>query len=131
MVKWYGAGNAICLVRILQYVTLYYNANRIWCMTSTTFSMRMNADMKRKLEDEAAREDRSAAWMAQQAIEQFLDDREFKRQAIREAIAEADKGVFISGEAVERWMGRWADGHEEPFPEADIFPDADKVIAAE
>ena len=100
-------------------------------MTTATFSMRMDADVKRRLEDEAAREDRSAAWIAQQAIEQFLDDRESKREAIRAAIAEADKGVFISGEAVERWMERWADGHEEPFPEADIFPEADKVIAAE
>ena len=100
-------------------------------MASTTFSMRMDADVKRRLEERAALEDRSAAYIANQAIEDFLVREDTMRTSIRAAIAEADKGVFISGEAVERWMERWADGHEEPFPEADIFPEADKVIAAE
>ena len=100
-------------------------------MASTTFSMRMDADIKRRLEDEAAREDRSAAYVANQAIEDFLVRQDLMRASIHEAIGEADKGIFISGEAVERWMERWADGHEEPFPEADIFPEADKVVAAE
>jgi hypothetical protein len=52
------------------------------------------------------------------------------RESIRDAIAEADKGVFISGEAVERWLGRWAEGHDEPFPEPDIFPEDGKTAAA-
>ncbi len=100
-------------------------------MATTTFSMRMDADVKRKLEEQATLEDRSAAYVANRAIEDFLAREDAMRTSIRKAIAEADKGVFISGEAVERWMERWADGHEEPFPEADIFPEADKVIAAE
>jgi predicted transcriptional regulator len=100
-------------------------------MASTTFSMRMDADVKRRLEEQAALEDRSAAYVANRAIEDFLAREDSMQTSIRAAIAEADKGVFISGEAVERWMERWADGHEEPFPEADIFPEADKVIAAE
>ncbi len=36
--------------------------------------MRMDPDIKRRLEEQAARPDRSAAWVAQRAIEDFLSD---------------------------------------------------------
>jgi predicted transcriptional regulator len=99
-------------------------------MTTATFSMRMDAKTKTALEEEARRQDRSAAWVANHAIEDFLAREEAMRESIRDAIAEADKGVFISGEAVERWLGRWAEGYDEPFPEPDIFPEDGKTAAA-
>lgn len=44
-------------------------------------------------------------------------------KAILEArIAEADKGIFVSAEAVHRWMESWDTDHELPMPEPDIFP---------
>jgi predicted transcriptional regulator len=92
-------------------------------MTSTTFSMRMNADIKRKLEEHAARSDRSAAWVAQKAIQDYLAREEALKESLRIALAEADRGVFVSGEAVESWMDRWAEGVDDPFPEQDVFPD--------
>ncbi|MGL4490222.1 MAG: CopG family ribbon-helix-helix protein [Rhizobiaceae bacterium] len=92
-------------------------------MTSKTFSMRMDSDTKKKLEEEAARMERSASWVAQKAIQDYLAREEALKQSLRAAIAEADKGVFVSGEAVERWMDRWADGFDDPFPEPDVFPD--------
>jgi predicted transcriptional regulator len=99
-------------------------------MTSATFSMRMDAKTKGALEAEAKLRDRSAAYIANKAIEDFLDKQVYKRESLRAAIEEADKGVFISGEAVERWMERWADGHDDPFPEPDIFPESEKDAAA-
>lgn len=91
-------------------------------MATETFSMRMDAEVKRRLEKKAASLDRSAAWVAQQAISAYLAREEALAESVRAALAEADKGVFISGEAVERWMDRWADGFDDPFPEPDIFP---------
>ena len=91
-------------------------------MTTVSFSMRMDAKLKVSLEREAKREDRSTAYMAQRAIAEFINAREYKREALAEAAAEADKGVFISGEAVEKWMASWGTGHELPPPEPDIFP---------
>jgi predicted transcriptional regulator len=99
-------------------------------MTSATFSMRMDAKTKDELEAEAKRRDRSAAYVAQEAIKEFLDRQAYKRESLLAAIEEADKGIFISGEAVERWMERWADGHDDPFPEPDIFPENHKDAAA-
>jgi predicted transcriptional regulator len=99
-------------------------------MPTATFSMRMDSDIKRRLEESARRKDRSAAYLANVAIENFLRRETAEREAIAEALAEADKGVFVSGEAVERWMQRWADGHDEPFPEPDIFPDTESAPRA-
>jgi hypothetical protein len=45
--------------------------------------------------------------------------------AIKEAVAEADKGVFISGERVSEWLRSWGTPNELPMPEPDIFPDSD------
>jgi predicted transcriptional regulator len=87
-------------------------------MPMTTFSMRIDAGLKKALEIEARRRDRSAAYLAKLAIENLLDREEAKRQAIREAL-ETDNGERTSGEAVMRWLSRWADGHDEPLPEPD------------
>lgn len=46
-----------------------------------------------------------------------------KRAAIREAVIEADKGVFISQEKMAAWVSSWDTDSEYPLPEPDIFPD--------
>ena len=89
-------------------------------MPTATFSMRMDADIKRRLEEHAAHMDRSAAWVAQHAIENYLAREDALRQAVQEAL-DNDDGRRTSGEAVMRWLSRWGDGHDEPMPEADIF----------
>lgn len=85
--------------------------------------MRIDVDVKQRLEEKAAQMDRSAAWVAQKAISDYLAHEDVLKEALRAALAEADKGIFVSGEAVEVWMDRWADGFEDPFPEPDVFPD--------
>lgn len=95
-------------------------------MPSATFSMRMDADIKRRLEEQAARSDRSAAWVAQQAIEEYLGRGEALRAAVQEAF-DNDDGTRTSGQAVMRWLSRWGDGLDEPLPEPDIFLDPVKT----
>lgn len=92
-------------------------------MPTTTFTMRLDEETKKALEAEAKRRDRSAAYIAKQAITDLLEREAYKREAIEEAIKEADTGVFISGKVVMGWMDRWADGHDEPMPKPDIFPE--------
>jgi predicted transcriptional regulator len=92
-------------------------------LTSVTFSMRMDAKTKGALEAEAKRRDRSAAYVANEAIEDFLDKQAYKRESLRAAIEEADKGVFISEEAMDQWIDSWDSENELPPPEPDIFPE--------
>ncbi len=45
-----------------------------------------------------------------------------KHVAIREAVAEAERGVFISQEKMDAWVSSWGMDSELPPPEPDIFP---------
>lgn len=91
-------------------------------MTSPVFTMRLDPELKDWLEAEAKRQDRSAAYVAKQAIQSLKEETEAKAQIISEAIAEADKGVFISEDAMNAWMDSWDTDAELPPPEPDIFP---------
>jgi len=91
-------------------------------MTSARFSMRLEPELKAWLEDEGKRRDRSAAYMAKKAIATMKQQSDAKRQMIRDAVAEADKGVFVSQQAVHTWMESWDTDNELPKPQPDIFP---------
>ncbi|WP_333815965.1 CopG family ribbon-helix-helix protein [Tabrizicola sp.] len=90
-------------------------------MSSTRFTLRLEPELKQWLEDEARRRDRSAGWVAKQAIENMKRVSEMREQLIAEAIWEADKGAFVSRKAVHDWMETWDTDHEAPAPQPDIF----------
>lgn len=92
-------------------------------MASSPFSLRLSPELKERLDAVAESEDRSASYVATKAIEAFLDARDAKERAIDAAFREADKGIFVSQEAVHRWMDSWDTENELPFPEPDIFPE--------
>ena len=92
-------------------------------MATERLSLRIDADLKKSLELEAKREERSASYLAVKAIEAMLRSRAEKRAAIRSAVAEADEGVFISQEAMDAWVASWGTDTELPLPEPDIGPD--------
>jgi predicted transcriptional regulator len=92
-------------------------------MATTPFSFRIDTGTKTKLEEWAARENRSASALAQMAIDEYLDQKAYKRECILEALEEAKKGVFISEEAMDAWVDSWGTDNELPPPEPDIFPD--------
>jgi predicted transcriptional regulator len=91
-------------------------------MNNIPFSLHLQPELKSRLEAAADSADRTPADVATRAIEAFLDARDALRLDLEAAIAEADKGVFVSSEAVERWMESWDTDHELPMPEPDIFP---------
>ena len=89
-------------------------------MATERLSLRIDANLKKNLELEARREERSASYLAVKAIEAMLRERAGKRAAIREVVAEADKGAFISQEAMDAWVSSWGEESELPPPECDI-----------
>lgn len=90
-------------------------------MTSPRFTMRLDPELKDWLESEAKRKDRSAAYVAKQAILDLKNKTETKAQMIQEAVTQADKGVFISEDKMTAWFESLGIDHELPEPEADIF----------
>jgi predicted transcriptional regulator len=91
--------------------------------TSGTFSVRLPPETKRELEDYAKATQRSSAFIVKEAVEAVLAERRAYLAAIEEAVREADEGVFVSGEAVMKWLESWGTENELPVPEPDIFPD--------
>ena len=96
--------------------------SRIALLTTERLSLRIDAELKRSLEREARREERSASYLAVKAIEAMLRGRAEKRAAVRAAIAEADQGVFVSQAAMDTWISSWDTVSELPPPEPDTFP---------
>ncbi len=90
-------------------------------MGTVPFTMRIDETLKRALEDEARREERSASQLATRAIRKMLDAKAAQRKMILEAVAEADKGIFISEEKMTAWVDSWDTENELPEPEPDIF----------
>jgi predicted transcriptional regulator len=54
-------------------------------------------------------------------------DREEYFAAIDERSRRRDKGVFISGEAIDAWLASWGTDKTLPMPEPDIFPQAQET----
>ena len=88
--------------------------------SSSRFTLRLDPELKVWLEQEARRQDRSTAWLAKQAIEGLKRSTEAKRLMIREAVASADQGSFVSQQAVHKWMDTWDAEHESPPPKPDV-----------
>jgi len=74
---------------------------------STTLTIRLESDLKDRLDDLANATNRSKSFLAAEAIQEFVDLNEWQLQEIKTALAEADAGDFAS----ERELGkRWANG---------------------
>ncbi len=94
--------------------------------SDATFSVRLPEELRREVDEFAKATKRSRSFVVKEAVEAYMDDRRAYLEAIDEAIKEADKGVFISGEAVDRWLASWGTDNPLPMPEPDIFPDPKK-----
>jgi len=90
-------------------------------MSTVPFTFRIETELKKSLDLEAQAEDRSSSYLASQAIKMLLELKEEKKKAIERAVLEADKGSFVSQEAVHKWMNSWDTENELPKPKADIF----------
>ena len=90
-------------------------------MASDRITIRVEPELKQWFEQQAKRKDRSLGYMVTQSMEQTKRSSDARDQMIRDAMAEADKGVFVSGGAVQKWMDSWDSENELPFPEPDVF----------
>ena len=90
-------------------------------MASVQFSIRMDPDIKSRLDAQAKLEDRSAAYITQRALDAYLKRKEHLQKILQESEIEAEKGAFVSSDAVNAWLDSWDTANELPMPEADTF----------
>ena len=87
-------------------------------MPTIPFTTRLDTRLKASLEKIAQYEDRSASYIANRAIQNFIEEREATRELIDVGLSLVEKGVSISESAVDSWLNSPEDS---PFPEPDTF----------
>ena len=74
---------------------------------STTLTIRLESDLKDRLDDLANATNRSKSFLAAEAIQEFVDLNEWQLQEIKMALAEADAGDFVSEKELRKTLGKW------------------------
>jgi Predicted transcriptional regulator len=83
-------------------------------MPTSSFTTRIDADLKAELEQIARYEDRSASYIANQAIRNFVEERKATRDLVKLGLEMVERGMpGIPEEDIEAWL--MAD-EDLPFP---------------
>jgi predicted transcriptional regulator len=74
---------------------------------STTMTVRLDEDLKARLELLAEATQRSKSFLAEEAIRQYVELNEWQVQEVHAAIAEANAGDFADDDEVRAVAARW------------------------
>jgi RHH-type transcriptional regulator, rel operon repressor / antitoxin RelB len=95
---------------------LYTSKHRVEAMRSTTFTVRVDAAARKRLERLAKSTGRSRSFLAAEAINEYLDVNEWQVAGIKRAIASLDRGEGVPHERVKDWVTSWGSNRERPIP---------------
>ncbi|CDZ40146.1 CopG family ribbon-helix-helix protein [Neorhizobium galegae] len=90
-------------------------------MTSHVVSLRISDEMKERLDRLSSATNRSSTALAEEALEDYLSQRELEIQGLDAAVERADRGGFVSHEAVAGWLNSWGTDDERAAPKPDII----------
>jgi len=85
-------------------------------MPSETFTVRVDADIKKRLAKLAKSTGRSRSFLTAEAIAEYLDTNEWQVAGIKAALTSAEQEGTIAHEDVERWINSWGTRSELPPP---------------
>ena len=84
---------------------------------SEVITVRVSPETKRRLEALSQATERPQSWLAEAAIQHYLDDQEWQIRRIQEGIAEAAAGRVIDEERIFAWVSSWGTRDEKPTPQ--------------
>ena len=79
-------------------------------------TVRVPVRLKQRLAALAESTDRSASFLAAEALESYVDLNEWQVAAIREGVADADADRFVEHAEVEAWLKTWGRPEAKPRP---------------
>ena len=82
-------------------------------------SVRMPDDLLERLEATATRLRRSKGWIINDAVREYLEREEQRRQRLietEEALADVSEGRVVDGDAVLEWIDSWGTPEERKAP---------------
>ena len=74
---------------------------------STTMTIRLEPDLKRRLDQLAEATNRSKSFLAAEALRDFVELNEWQIGEIQDALKEADAGDFASEQTVKETLNKW------------------------
>ena len=83
---------------------------------STTITIRVEQEVKDRLEGQAEIQNRSKSYLANQAIEEYLNTQEWQVEGIKKAIQSLDVGKGVPHQEVMDWLESWGSENELPKP---------------
>jgi RHH-type rel operon transcriptional repressor/antitoxin RelB len=75
---------------------------------STTMTIRLEPELKQRLDQLAEATQRSKSFLAAEALRDFIELNEWQIQEITDAIKEADEGDFASSKEVDQTFAKWS-----------------------
>lgn len=84
-------------------------------------SVKLNQELKSRVQNLAALKQRSAHWVMREAIQAYVD-REEKREALKQDALRAwktyqENGLHLTEEEADNWLGKLEDGEDVEAPE--------------
>ena len=89
--------------------------------------MRLPDEVREDLKFLSASSNRTQAAIASDFLKEKVTAQANKIKAVQEAKAEAEKGIFVSQEAMEAWVDSLGTDNELSMPKPDIFPEPIQV----
>ena len=83
---------------------------------STTLSVRIDVDTKKRLEALAKRSRRSKSFLAAEAIAAFVDAESWQLDEIQSSVRDLDAGRGVPHKAVASWLRSWGGKRERKAP---------------
>jgi RHH-type rel operon transcriptional repressor/antitoxin RelB len=83
---------------------------------TTTLSVRIDSDTKKRLDTLAKRSRRSKSFLAAEAIVAYVESEEWQLGELHAGIAELESGRKVSHEKVSKWLKSWGKRGESKAP---------------
>lgn len=83
---------------------------------SSTLSIRLTPDVKKRLARLAKASGRSSNFLISDAVESYVADQERMLAEIRQADRQVNSGHYIKNEDMKAWLLSWGTDHELPPP---------------
>jgi RHH-type transcriptional regulator, rel operon repressor / antitoxin RelB len=85
-------------------------------MSSTTFTVRVEAEVKKRLEKLAKSTGRTRSFLAAEALNEYLDVNEWQVAGVKRAVVSLDRGEGVPHQEVKDWVNSWGGKRERPAP---------------
>lgn len=86
-----------------------------------TTSIKIDEDLKKRIQNLAGIRQRSAHWIMREAIQQYVEREEaresFKQEALASWTAYRETGRHLTGQEARAWLNTWGTDDEQTVPE--------------